>query len=550
MNVEQNNTLFNTNRVNFHWFIPFFHPSSPAAINCVSDSNPPPPINLSTHPAHHIAHNMSELWHLSIRNIKRIMQFKAADGIPPFDADNTKICHPCSVAKAEHCPFISASRKHIHQPGNVIAADLIGPLPISNDGKQYALVIQDIFSRLTEVIALTDKSEAKYQLRLWMIKSMNITKFAIQAVRTSNVPYEHHQNGKIKRTNCTIPEIAANLPTSLWLYAFRHAAWIFNHTLHSNGKITPYEIMGSKKVSLVQLRAFGVKAFILNSQVKKDLGAKMVSGYHLGIMEDSKGWLFWVPEQGTVVHSASIKSDEDSYFNPKSTTHHTISKIQRLCQLHMTKQCLLYKPKEWKKAIVEEVNSMTEQQVFVTSNIRKALKVTPRDSLLSTKWVFAKKGSPERFKGWLVARGFRQIHGINFEETFAPPTTFGALQLLFSIACKKKWKACTFDMKVAFLHSLIDKTVYIWPPKGMNQPKYTVLKLKKALYGTKQASQCWWLHLKGILQQIGFESSGKDQSTYFYHSSKGQAILWIHVDDGALAGLSASVIDFRYSKLD
>ncbi|MBW0534065.1 hypothetical protein O181_073780 [Austropuccinia psidii MF-1] len=83
---------------------------------------------------------MSELWHqrfghLSIRNIKQIMQFKATDSIPPFDADNTKICHPCFVAKSEHCPFISASRKHIHQPGDVIAADLIGPLPISNDGK-------------------------------------------------------------------------------------------------------------------------------------------------------------------------------------------------------------------------------------------------------------------------------------------------------------------------------------------------------------------------------------------------------------------------------
>ncbi|MBW0476477.1 hypothetical protein O181_016192 [Austropuccinia psidii MF-1] len=84
----------------------------------------------------------------------------------------------------------------------------------------------------------------------------------------------------------------------------------------------------------------------------------------------------------------------------------------------------------------------------------------------------------------------------------------------------------------------------------MNQPKYTVLKLKKALYGTKQATQCWWLHLKGILQQIGFKSSGEDQSTYFYHSSKGQAMLWIHVDNGALAGLSASVIDFIFSKLD
>ncbi|MBW0526387.1 hypothetical protein O181_066102 [Austropuccinia psidii MF-1] len=435
MNVEQNNTLFHIARVNFGWFIPFFHPSSPVAINCISNSTPPPPINLSTCPTHHIAHNMRELWHLSIRNIKRIMKFKATDGIPPFDADNIKIFHPCSVAKAEHCPLISASQKHIKKPGDVIATDLIGPLPIRNDGKRYALVIQDIFSRLTAVIALTDKSEAKYQLRKWMIKFMNITKFAIQAVRTDNgAEFCNHFFNNYLKEEGIIHEL--------------HAAWIFNCNLHSNSKITPYQIVGSKKPSLVQLRVFGIKAFIFNHQAKKDLGEKTVIGYNLGIMEDSKAAL-------------------------PMTYDEAMSSLQA---------------KEWKKAIVEELNSMTEQQVFVAFNISKELKETPRDSILSTKWVFVKKGSLERFKGWLVARGFRQIHGINFEETFSPTPTFGALQLLFSIACKKKWKVCTFDVKVAFLHSLIDKPVYIWPPKGMNQPKNTVLKLKKALYGTKQAA--------------------------------------------------------------
>ncbi|MBW0542143.1 hypothetical protein O181_081858 [Austropuccinia psidii MF-1] len=82
---------------------------------------------------------------------------------------------------------------------------------------------------------------------------------------------------------------------------------------------------------------------------------------------------------------------------------------------------------EWKKAMLEKLNSMTEQQVFVASNISEALQETPRESILRTKWVFAKKGSLERFKGWLVARGFQKIHGINFEETFSPTPAFGAL---------------------------------------------------------------------------------------------------------------------------
>ncbi|MBW0483662.1 hypothetical protein O181_023377 [Austropuccinia psidii MF-1] len=122
--------------------------------------------------------------------------------------------------------------------------------------------------------------------------------------------------------------------------------------------------------------------------------------------------------------------------------------------------------------------------------------------------------------------------------------------MLFSISCKNKWKVCTFDVKVALLHSIIDKPVYICPPKGIDLPQYTVLKPNKALYGTKQAAWCWWVHLKDILQRIGFEYNSEDKSTYFYNSDKGQAMLWIHVDDGALAGLSDSVIQFISSELD
>ncbi|MBW0529660.1 hypothetical protein O181_069375 [Austropuccinia psidii MF-1] len=356
MNIKQNNTLVHTTRVNLHLFIPFFYPSSPAAINCISDSIPPPQINLSTRPAHHIAHNMRKLWHqrlghLSIRNIKQIMQFKAAD--------------------------------HIHQPGEVIEADLIGPLPVSNDGKQYALVIQDIFSRLTEIIALTDKSDAKHQLRLWMIKLMNITEFTILVVRTYNgaefcnhffnyylkekgiihelsVPYEHHQKGKIERTNHTISEIAkasliaANLPTSLCAYAFRHAAWIFNRTLQSDSKITPYEIVGSRKPSLFQLKVFGVKAFIFNHQAKKDLGAKTIIGYHLGIMEDSKVSEIQVDDlfDGSMIRQLN---KQDSFISVLNSSNDPTAALPMTYNGAMSS----LQAEEWKKAMLEKLNSMT-----------------------------------------------------------------------------------------------------------------------------------------------------------------------------------------------
>ncbi|MBW0495205.1 hypothetical protein O181_034920 [Austropuccinia psidii MF-1] len=184
---------------------------------------------------------------------------------------------------------------------------------------------------------------------------------------------------------------------------------------------------------------------------------------------------------------------------------------------------------------------MKTKDVFRPVDLKDALKEVPHESILGTRWIFTKK--PERFKARLVARGFRQIHGINYDETFAPTPTFSSLRLLFSTACLKNWNIRTFDVKVAFLHSLIDKLVYLWPPMGMEVPKFSVLKLNKALYGMKQASRCWWLHLKGILRRIGFRNNKEDPSTYTLNEGNDQAILWIHVDDGALTASSLTLLD-------
>ncbi|MBW0478110.1 hypothetical protein O181_017825 [Austropuccinia psidii MF-1] len=184
---------------------------------------------------------------------------------------------------------------------------------------------------------------------------------------------------------------------------------------------------------------------------------------------------------------------------------------------------------------------MDEEGVFKLIDLKHALSIVPHDSILSTQWVFVKK--PERYKARLVARGFKQIHGINYDETFAPTPTFNALRLLFLTALLNKWPVKMFDIKVAFLHSMIDKPVFLWCPQGLKIPKFKVLALKKALYGTKQAARCWWLHLKKILCTIGFTPNNKHPSTYTLVKGVEKAILWIHVADGALTVLSQQIMD-------
>ncbi|MBW0572720.1 hypothetical protein O181_112435 [Austropuccinia psidii MF-1] len=242
-----------------------------------------------------------------------------------------------------------------------------------------------------------------------------------------------------------------------------------------------------------------------------------------------------------MIHEIQHQDDIVQTTNANSATDISIPSSYKEAMLSNNKS-------EWIQVINEELTSMKNEGVFEMVDLNDALKNVPHESILSMKWVFTKK--PDCFKAQLVARGFSQIHGINYTDTFAPTPTFSSLFLLFSTACMKQWPIRTFDVKVAFLHSLIDKPVYLWPPTGIQVPKFKILKLRKALYGTKQASRCWWLHLKGILMDISFVSNGEDARTYTLNRDGQQAILWIHVDDGPLTASSGSLICWISQRLE
>ncbi|MBW0538836.1 hypothetical protein O181_078551 [Austropuccinia psidii MF-1] len=271
---------------------------------------------------------------------------------------------------------------------------------------------------------------------------------------------------------------------------------------------------------------------------------------------------FWVPENKTIIKLSSVVFDESRHYINNTTYDANVNSIQ-VCNIfdgsmvnEINKQdwsvsqlseqnglessirstyhkAMISKHNtNWTQAIDEEIESMQTEDVFVPVDLNVASKEVPHESILRTKWVFTEK--PERFKARLVARSFCQIHGINYDETFAPTLTFNSLRLIFSTACLNDWKIRTFYVKVAFLHRFIDKPVYIWPPLGIKVPKLKVFKLKKALYGKKQESRCWWMHLKNILQEIGFKSNSKYPSTYTLNLGDKQAILWVHIDNEVL----------------
>ena len=119
-------------------------------------------------------------------------------------------------------------------------------------------------------------------------------------------------------------------------------------------------------------------------------------------------------------------------------------------------------------------------------------------NVIRTKWIFKNKSEEfdniTRNKAWLVAQGYTQVEGIDFDETFALVARLEAIILLLGIACHLRFKLYPMDVKSMFLNGYLDQEVYVSQPKGFEDPKVPqhVYKLKKALYGLKQAPRAWY----------------------------------------------------------
>lgn len=384
---------------------------------------------------------------------------------------------------------------------------------------------------------------------------------AINGIRQQfSDPYSPEMNSRAEAkirdltVMCRTLLLAMNLPPAMWGYAILAAGHIKNRVLTKALDVvtTPYEQVFGIVPNLGHIRIFGCVAYPYRDRRTRDKLDSTASpcvfvGYtgndfqyvlycpvanrsfisrSVVFLEDKPGGELLRDTHPLRVKEAAMRSrvqrklqtyrssaalDPSSrlipmdLFTEESTPHNAVATITVSSDPKTYAEAMRQNREGWTRAIEEELASLHKLDVF------EVIPAAAAQNLVTSKWVFKTKmdarGRPTRLKARLVARGFSQRPNIDFFATFAPTAAITTFRILISISVSIGLKIFHLDVKSAFLNSELEEEVTMLPPPGVDIPAGCALRLKRSIYGLKQAGRNWFLELQETLLQCGFNQS-------------------------------------------
>ncbi|KAL9232273.1 hypothetical protein vseg_007401 [Gypsophila vaccaria] len=380
------------------------------------------------------------------------------------------------------------------------------------------------------------------------------------------------------------------LPDSLWGFALQSAALRLNRSPTKATDKTPYEIWKGNVPDLSFIRVWGCEAYVKWRRDDK-LGPRSVKSYFVGYPKGIYGHYFYSPTEQRVFVAASVKFLQKEFLsNKQSSRTFELSEVQEPSTKHEIEEDVpststmvaippvprrsgrvflppdryigmveesgredlllldsnepaTYKgamtcsdSKLWLEAMQSEIDSMHTNQVWDLVDL--PIKVQP----LHCKWLYKIKrsldGQPDIYKARLVAKGFTQVQGLHYEEIFAPVVMLRSIRIILAIATFHNYEIWQMDVKTAFLNGFLEEELYMKQPEGFTDPKYPkkVCKLKRSIYGLKQASRSWNHRFDEVIKQNGFTRSVEEPYLYIKSSGRKIVFLVLYVDDILLIG--------------
>ncbi|CAH9140336.1 unnamed protein product [Cuscuta epithymum] len=195
----------------------------------------------------------------------------------------------------------------------------------------------------------------------------------------------------------------------------------------------------------------------------------------------------------------------------------------------------------WCAAMQSEIKALEDNHTWDMQPL------PPGKKALGSKWVYKIKyhsdGTVERLKARLVVFGNHQEEGIDYTETFAPVAKMVTVRVFLAVAAARNWELHQMDVHNAFLHGDLEEEVYMKLPPGFrtSQPGL-VCRLRKSLYGLRQAPRCWFAKLAASLRKYGFTQSYSDYSLFTWCRDNISLHVLVYVDDLIIAGNDSDAI--------
>jgi hypothetical protein len=192
------------------------------------------------------------------------------------------------------------------------------------------------------------------------------------------------------------------------------------------------------------------------------------------------------------------------------------------------------------EALCNEIQAIIENETWTLTDLPPGYKV------IQTKWVLRLKvdawNNPEKYKAQIVVKGYCQVAGINYNETFAPVVWIESVWVIIAIAGARNYFLLHINCENAFLNGWSDAEIYVTQPESFEDPHYPqkVLRLNKSLYGPKQAPRIWYLLLSEVIIGLGFIPLETDTCIYV----KDEVMIAVFVDDILITGPKSSCYKF------
>ena len=199
--------------------------------------------------------------------------------------------------------------------------------------------------------------------------------------------------------------------------------------------------------------------------------------------------------------------------------------------------------KDWVVSMNKELDSIAKNGTWEEI-------IVPRDrNIVGCKWVYKLKLDSNnqviKYKSRIVAKGYSQVYGEDFEQTFSPVARLTSLRILLATVATENLELHQMDADTAFLNGILEDEIFMEFPQGYKQTDHhtTGLKLIKALYGLKQSSRIWWQMLSEYLKTLGFIQITSDWGLYIKKEAKAIVYLLVYVDDVLIASSKKTEIE-------